>query len=60
MLEATQIIDSIQSAKSTALNQMVSDKNYREPLQAMVDAEAKLMKLVFGSIEDTMSKFKMI
>lgn len=60
MLKATQIIESVQSAKSTALNQMVSDKNYREPLQAMVDAEAKLMKLVFGSIEDTLAKFKAV
>ena len=60
MLKATQIIESIQSTKTTALNQMVSDKNYREPLQAMVDAEAKLMKLVFGSIEDTLSKFKVM
>ena len=60
MLKATQIIESVQSAKTTALTQMVTDKNYREPLQAMVDAEAKLMKLVFGSIEDTLSKFKVI
>jgi hypothetical protein len=58
MLKATQFIESIQSTKTTALNQMVTDKNYREPLQAMVDAEAKLMKLVFGSIEDALSKFK--
>lgn len=60
MLKATEIIESIQSAKSTTLNEMVLNEDYREPLQAIVDAEAKLLKLMFGAFEDTLSKFKMV
>ena len=55
---ATNAIDTIKSAKSTALNTSVTDKTFSKPLQEMIDAEAALAKATVKAIEDFVSKFK--
>ena len=58
MTQLNTFIDTIKDTKGTFLKTYVQDKQIREPLQAIVDAEAALAKQFTKAMEDFVSKFK--
>ena len=58
MTQLNTIIDTISASKGTFLKTFVQEKQIREPLQAIVDAEAALAKQFTKAMEDFVSKFK--
>lgn len=57
---ATSFIDTIKSTKETIIKTLVTEKTFSEPLQAMVEAEAKLAKATLTAMDEMIAKFKVI
>lgn len=58
--QATSFIDTIKTTKETIIKSLVTDKTFSEPLQAMVEAEAKLAKATVTAIDEMIAKFKVM
>lgn len=53
-------IETVKTAKSTALKTLVTEESFRKPLQSMIDAEAELAKAAMKAADAFMFKFKMV